>query len=57
MKKLLHKLSHLFGTNSGVVECFYKDDILMVGYRCECGELMDVDKAYLPDIKSKGADK
>lgn len=40
LKKMLHKLAHRFGHNTGEVETFWHDQALMVGFRCHgCGEL------------------
>lgn len=42
MKRLLMWLKHKLKTNTGKPETFYNDDgDMMVGFRCECGELHD----------------
>ena len=45
MRRLLHKLAHFFGWNTGEVYVFWAEPQhrLMVGFRChQCGELFHV---------------
>lgn len=42
LNKLFHKISHLLKWNYGTVESFWDGDILMIGFRCTCGELQNV---------------
>ena len=44
-RRVLHVLAHRTRHNYGHVETFWHDDTLMVGFRCSCGELMDVSQA------------
>lgn len=40
MKKLIHRLAHLFGLNKGRVASFWLDDELWIGHRCDgCDEI------------------
>jgi len=41
---LWHRILHLFSWNNGVIETWWEGEQLMVGFRCECGELSGVDK-------------
>jgi len=46
MKKFWHRIQHIFGWNTGTVEAFWsKDGKLLVGFRCSCGKLQDVEEA------------
>lgn len=42
--RALHKIAHWTGHNTGRVETWYDGDQLMVGFRCDCGELMHISK-------------
>ena len=44
MNKLLHKIQHLFGWNAGTIETWYKDDKLMVGFKCNCGKMFGIEQ-------------
>jgi hypothetical protein len=47
MRRLLHKLAHRFGWNTGEVEVWWQGRHLMVGFRChQCGELRHVHESY-----------
>ena len=51
LKKQIHKLVHLFSLNTGQVEVWTdKDDRLMAGFRCSCGELMGVEASAFQRI-------
>lgn len=39
MKALKHRIAHWFGWNLGRVESMTANGKVMVGFRCECGEL------------------
>lgn len=41
-RRVLHMLAHLTRHNYGAVETFWHEGTLMVGFRCNCGELLDV---------------
>lgn len=41
LNKFLHKISHLLKWNYGTVESFWDGDVLMIGFRCTCGELQN----------------
>jgi hypothetical protein len=55
VKRLIHKLEHLFGWNGGRVETWYSmSGCLMVGFRCAgCGKLEGIHPARR--ICQKGA--
>jgi hypothetical protein len=40
LKKILHAVSHWFGTNAGEVVTWWDIDALMCGYQCECGKIL-----------------
>lgn len=43
MKKLLHKLAHLFGKQHGKAFSFYDGDKLMMSFKCStCGDMTGV---------------
>jgi hypothetical protein len=45
-KRLHHRLAHLIGWNTGRVETWYDNGVLMVGFRCTtCGRLSGVERA------------
>lgn len=46
MKNFIHKLAHIFGMNYGKIETFWEGEILMIGFRCECGELSSTEPVY-----------
>lgn len=41
-RRVLHTLAHITRHNYGAVETFWHEGTLMVGFRCNCGELLDV---------------
>ena len=45
--KWIHRLAHLTGWNCGLVETWWEGKRLMVGFRCECGELSGVSETYM----------
>ena len=50
MRRVLHRLAHFLGTNTGNVETWWEPNPctgrLMVGFRCDgCGELRGVHEA------------
>jgi hypothetical protein len=51
---LRHRLAHLLGWNEGTVETWWDGDVLMVGFRCGCGEMMHPGPAHLPPLRTKG---
>lgn len=46
MLRFIHRLRHLVGWNTGSVETWWHGETLMVGFRCECGELQGVHAAH-----------
>jgi hypothetical protein len=43
MRKLLHKIAHIFGWNYGEVATWWDADSLMVGFKCStCGEISGI---------------
>lgn len=39
MNKLIHKIKHYFGWNTGTCDSFYQDGKLFMSFKCdECGE-------------------
>jgi hypothetical protein len=46
IRKLIHLIAHLAGWNRGMVETWWEDKKLMVGFRCDCGELMGVHESH-----------
>ena len=55
MKKLWHRIEHFLGWNKGRVETFYDPDgVLMVGFRCTCGELQSVDRCISFTVDKDG---
>lgn len=46
IRKIRHQIAHLFGLNYGHVESWYKEETLMIGFRCTgCGKLLDAHPA------------
>ena len=41
IRKILHKLLHWIGINKGNVESYTLGGIIHVGFRCDCGKLLD----------------
>jgi len=46
IEKIVHRIAHLFGWNTGIVETFYEGNKLMVGFRCRCGKLQDIQEIH-----------
>jgi hypothetical protein len=40
--RAVHRIAHWTRHNYGAVETFWHEDTLMIGFRCNCGELLDV---------------
>ena len=43
IKKLLHKLSHLFGSNEGKIVTWSDDEFIYVGFECNGCGIIDKD--------------
>ncbi len=58
-KNIQHKISHMFGYNTGTIETFYSEDgILMSAFRCDCGKLSTPEPCnqsqLMSDIERRG---
>lgn len=53
VRTFFHWLAHIAQTNTGVIECWHDNGVLMVGFRCDCGRLDGVHKAHLPELGAK----
>jgi hypothetical protein len=42
LSRIKHRLAHAIGWNLGRVETWWEGEELMVGFRCECGDLSGV---------------
>jgi len=56
--KVCHRVEHKFKLNHGHAETFRDENgIIMIGFRCECGELLSVAPMYLTDRGEEYASK
>ena len=54
MSRLLHKLAHFFGWNTGDVYVFWHGERLMVGFKCDgCGKMQGVHES----VTTRNGDK
>lgn len=37
-----HRVLHALGWNTGIIETWWEGKHLMVGFRCECGEMQGI---------------
>lgn len=45
LNRILHRIAEMSGWNTGTVETWWENGVLMVGFRCSCGKLMCRDAA------------
>lgn len=55
MKRILHKIAHIFGWNHGEIETWWGNNKkLYVGFRCNCGELQGIEEAHSMTMGTDG---
>jgi hypothetical protein len=54
-KNLQHRIAHILKWNTGTIEYFYSEDgTPMVGFRCRCGKLMNVERLRTLTVNTDG---
>lgn len=48
IKKIIHRIAHIFHCNKGEIVVWWEGGFLMVGFKCSgCGEIQDVSSTGL----------